>query len=106
MADMSKVSEAISGQISAEFKVKQHSILNAVAKGIAEDIDALLENKVSLSQPQGKEATGVKIDFFIHGTASMDEEESEAASEKVLNYMNDLKNPSSLISMLRNNGVI
>ena len=106
MADMSKVSEIIQGHMSAEFKVKQHSILNALAKGITEDINVLLENKVKLSQPQGKEATGVKIDFFIHGTATMDEEESEEATEKVLNYMNSLKNPSSLISMLRANGVI
>jgi len=106
MADMSKVSEAINGQISAEFKVKQHSILNAVAKGITEDINVLLKDKIELSQPQGKEATGVKIDFFIHGTATMDEEESKETAEKVLNYMNNLKNPSTLISMLRDNGVI
>jgi hypothetical protein len=106
MADMLKVSEIIQGHISAEFKVKQHSILNALAKGVSEDIRLLLEDKVDLSQPQGKEATGVKIDFFIHGTATMDEEESEEATEKVLNYMDGLKNPNSLISLLRNNGAI
>jgi hypothetical protein len=105
MADMSRASEAIRGQISAEFKVKQHSILNALAKGIAEDIGTLLEDRVDLGQPQGKKETGVKIDFFIHGTAVVNEEENEEMSEKVLNYMNDLKNPSSLISMLRSNGV-
>jgi hypothetical protein len=106
MADMLKVSEIIQGHMSAEFKVKQHSILNALAKGISEDIRLLLEGKVELSQPQGKQATGVKIDFFIHDTATMDEEESEEATEKVLNYMNGLKNSSSLISLLRNNGAI
>ena len=105
MADMSRASESISGQISTEFKIMQHSILNALAKGITEDINILLEDKVDLGQPQGKTDTGVKINFFVHGTAVVNEEENEEMSEKVLNYMNGLKNPSSLISMLRSNGV-
>ena len=103
MANTSKASDYIKGQISSEMKVQCHAMLNALAKGMSEKVKNAVE--LDMGEPMGKKINGMEITFFLSTQSSMDQEQYDRTKDKMDVVIQNLKNPSTVISLINDNGV-
>jgi len=103
MANTSKASDYIKGQISSDMKVQCHAMLNALAKGISEKIKDAIE--LDVGEPMGKRVNGMEITFFLNGQSSMDQEQYDRTEDTMNTVIQNLKNPTNIITLINDNGV-
>lgn len=84
-------------------KVQSHAILNALAKGISENVKNAIE--LDMGEPMGKKVNGMEITFFLSTQSSMDQEQYDRTKDRMDAMIQNLKNPTNIISLINDNGV-
>ena len=103
VANTSKASDVIRGQMSADLKVQNHTMLNALTKGITEKIKNA--TGLDVGEPMGKSVNGMEITYFLNVQSPMEQEQYDRTKDAVGGLMQKLKNPTQVVSLINKNGL-